>query len=164
MTEASDLDTHVRAALAGVGTVREVKMFGGIGFMLNGNLIAGASRRGLLLRVGKQQQQTAISQPGARPMVMRGRTMEDYIYVDPPALDSRAVKAWIRLAVEFVQTLPAKKPRPKSKTKTPVKAKTPGRTRTAGKMQAPVKMKARAGRASGHPVGAASSSRNRTRR
>jgi TfoX/Sxy family transcriptional regulator of competence genes len=75
----------VRAALLGAGTIREVKMFGGIGFMLNGNLIAGASHRGLLVRVGKAREREALAQPGARPMQMKGRTMEGYIYVDHPA-------------------------------------------------------------------------------
>jgi TfoX/Sxy family transcriptional regulator of competence genes len=79
------------------------------GFMLNGNLVAGASRRGLLLRVGKDRQIDALAQPGARPMVMRGRTMEGYIYVDPPALNDPALQKWLRSAVAYVQTLPQKK-------------------------------------------------------
>jgi TfoX/Sxy family transcriptional regulator of competence genes len=109
MTADQDLAASVRAALEDAGGLREVKMFGGIGFMLNGNLVAGASKRGLLVRVGKDRQQEALARSGARPMVMRGRTMDGYIYVDPPALNARAVRAWIRLAVAFVQTLPPKK-------------------------------------------------------
>jgi TfoX/Sxy family transcriptional regulator of competence genes len=85
MTANYDLAAGVRAALSGAGTVREVKMFGGIGFMLNGNMIAGASKRGLLVRVGKDRQHDALARPGARPMKMKDRTMEGYIYVDPPA-------------------------------------------------------------------------------
>jgi len=81
------LAESVRTALAGAGTVREVKMFGGIGFMLRGNLVAAASKRGLLVRVGRECQGDALARAGARPMVMRGRTMEDYIYVDPPGAD-----------------------------------------------------------------------------
>jgi TfoX/Sxy family transcriptional regulator of competence genes len=107
------LAESVRSALAGAGAVREVKMFGGIGFMLNDNLVAAASKRGLLARVGKERQGDALARAGARPMVMRGRAMEGYIYVDPPALTSRAVQAWLRLAVDFVRTLPPKKPRAK---------------------------------------------------
>jgi TfoX/Sxy family transcriptional regulator of competence genes len=114
------LAADIRAAIAGSGALREVKMFGGIGFMLNGNLVAAASRRGLLVRVGKDRQNDALAKPGARPMVMRGRTMEGYIYVDPPAVNDRALRAWMKLAVGFVQTLPPKaadsKPkRPKGK-------------------------------------------------
>lgn len=104
------LAESVRSALAGKGTVREVKMFGGLGFMLNGNLVVAASKRGLLARIGKDRQREALARAGARPMVMRGRTMDGYIYVDPPALTARAVQAWLRLAVAFVQTLPPKKP------------------------------------------------------
>jgi TfoX/Sxy family transcriptional regulator of competence genes len=104
------LADRVHSALVGAGTVREVKMFGGIGFMLNGNLVAAASKRGLLVRVGKERQGDALARAGARPMVMRGRTMGGYIYVDPPALTGRSVRAWLRLAVDFVQTLPSRKP------------------------------------------------------
>jgi TfoX/Sxy family transcriptional regulator of competence genes len=106
--EADDLAVAVRAALAGAGTVREVKMFGGIGFMLNGNLLAGASKRGLLVRVGKDLEAEALKRSGARPMEMRGRKMDGYVYVDPPALTARAVKAWIEMASAFVRTLPKK--------------------------------------------------------
>ncbi len=103
-----EVAASVRAALLGAGTIREVKMFGGIGFMLNGNLIAGASKRGLLLRVGKDRQREALALPGARPMEMKGRTMEGYIYVDHPALHDRAVQACIRLALPHVLSLPPK--------------------------------------------------------
>jgi len=90
-------------------------MFGGTGFMLNGNLLAAASQRGLLVRVGHDRYREALSRPGARPMVMRGRTMDGYIRVDPQVLDARAVESWLQLAIGFVKTLPAKVPtsRPK---------------------------------------------------
>jgi TfoX/Sxy family transcriptional regulator of competence genes len=103
-----DLAATVRAVLAGAGATHEVKMFGGIGFMLNGNMVAAASKRGLLLRVGKDRQSDALAQKGVRPMVMRGRTMEGYVYVDPPALNKEAIGEWLGLAVAFVRTLPPK--------------------------------------------------------
>ena len=103
-----NLAASVRAALSGASTLREVKMFGGIGFMLNGNMIAAASKRGLLVRVGKDRQDDALARPGARPMVMRCRAMEGYIYVDPPVLNDDAVAAWLQLAHAFVQTLSPK--------------------------------------------------------
>src|SRR6267378_136262 len=115
MTVDQDLTARVRAALMGSGAIREIKMFGGIGFMLNGNMVVAASSRGLLVRVGKDRQQETLSKSGARPMVMRGRTMDGYIYVDPPALNAHALKTWIELAVAFVQTLPPKAPGSKPK-------------------------------------------------
>ena len=98
----------VRSALSGVKGVTEVKMFGGIGFMLNRNLLVGASKRGLLLRVGKDRQSQALAQPSTRPMEMRGRVMEGYVYVDPPVAPS-AVRRWVEMASAFVRTLPPKK-------------------------------------------------------
>ena len=71
MADDQELAASVRDALKGVGTIREVRMFGGIGFMLNGNLVAAASRRGLLGRVGKDRHAEALALPGARLMVMR---------------------------------------------------------------------------------------------
>ena len=107
MTE-QELAASVRAALEGAGTVREIRMFGGIGFMLNGNLIAGASKRGLLLRVGKDREGEALARPGVRTMEMRGRRMAGYIYIDLPALNNRAVFNWVQLAIPYVVTLPPK--------------------------------------------------------
>src|SRR5215472_12591669 len=65
-------------ALAGAGQVREVKMFGGLCFMLNGNMVAGTSKRGLMVRVGKDQQPNALARPGTQRMEMTGRPMEGY--------------------------------------------------------------------------------------
>lgn len=116
MVSDEELAASVRAALKGTGAIREVRMFGGIGFMLNGNLVAAASRRGLLLRVGKDRQADALARSDARPMVMRGRTMEGYVFADPPALSKQAVQNWLRMAVAHVQTLPPKaEPKPKQK-------------------------------------------------
>jgi TfoX/Sxy family transcriptional regulator of competence genes len=99
---------RMRAALSGTGTVREVRMFGGLCFMLDGNMVAGTSQRGLLVRVGKDRQSDALTRPGARPMEMTGRRMEGYVFVDPPPADEEALREWLALAVAFVKTLPAK--------------------------------------------------------
>jgi TfoX/Sxy family transcriptional regulator of competence genes len=113
-----ELAAGVRAALAGVENVTELKMFGGVGFMLNGNLIAGASKRGLLLRVGAERQSEALARPRTRLMEARGRAMAGYVYVDPPPTGEEALQEWIGLALSHVRTLPAKaaggKPRKRS--------------------------------------------------
>jgi hypothetical protein len=115
MTAESDLALRVRAALRDVEGMREVKMFGGVGFMVSGNLVAAASKRGLLLRIGRERQDEALAQPGIRPMEMRGRRMEGYVYADPPPRSDDAIKAWLQSALAYVQTLPPKPPgaRPK---------------------------------------------------
>lgn len=105
------LAAEVRAELAGAAAMSEVKMFGGFGFLLNGNLVAAVSRRGLLLRVGKDRYAEAVARPGAGPMKMRGRPVEGYIRVDPAALETpnrSALRAWLREAAAFAATLPPK--------------------------------------------------------
>ncbi len=110
MTMPDELVARLRAVLADVHPLREVRMFGGIGFMLNGNLLAAASRRGLLLRVGREHQDESVAKLGARPMVMRGRTMPDYVYLDPPPQGEAALRQALSLAIAFVRTLPTKAP------------------------------------------------------
>jgi TfoX/Sxy family transcriptional regulator of competence genes len=97
----------VRTALADAGSVREVKMFGGLGFMLNGNMVAAASDRGLLVRVGDLGLSDALAR-GAQPMIMNGRQMKGFAWVAGKP-DAREVKSWLRTARAFVETLPAKK-------------------------------------------------------
>ena len=80
-------------------------MFGGTGFLLNGNLAAAVSKRGLLLRVGKDRYSEALAWPGARPMEIRERTMEGYVYIDPPVPTNDALKAWLDEAVAFCEDL-----------------------------------------------------------
>jgi TfoX/Sxy family transcriptional regulator of competence genes len=106
-----DLAERVRTALAGNGALREVRMFGGLCFMLNGNMVAGTSKRGLLVRVGKEQHARALARPDARPMEMSGRPMEGYVVIDPPPKEDRMLREWLELAAAFVQTLPAKPPK-----------------------------------------------------
>jgi TfoX/Sxy family transcriptional regulator of competence genes len=112
-----DLVERMRAVLAGAGAVREVKMFGGLCFMLNGNMVAGASKQGLLVRVGKERHGEALARPGARPMEMKGRPVEGYVVVDPPPPDDSALHDWLDLAVAFVKTLPPKLSQSKSRSK-----------------------------------------------
>ena len=111
-----DLATRVRAALSDASPVREVKMFGGLGFMLDGNIIAATSDRGFLVRVGEQGAAEALARPGAEPMIMNGRTMKGYVRI-AATLDARSVKSWLRLARAFVDTWPAKKKAAKPKRK-----------------------------------------------
>jgi len=106
-----NLAERMRVALAGTGALREVRMFGGLCFMLNGNMVAGTSKRGLLVRVGKDQQANALTRPGAKCMEMTGRPMEGYVFVDPPPSDDQSLRDWLDLAVAFVKTLPPKLPK-----------------------------------------------------
>jgi hypothetical protein len=108
MTTEERLSVAVRGHLSGAGVMSEVKMFGGTGFLLNRNLVAAVSKRGLLLRVGKDRYRDALAWPGARPMEIRERTMEGYVYIDPPVPTNDALRGWLDVAVAYVKTLPVK--------------------------------------------------------
>jgi TfoX/Sxy family transcriptional regulator of competence genes len=102
---------RIRHQLEGRKTT-EQKMFGGICFMIGGNMAVCASRDGLLARVGKDGMAAALKKAGARPMQMGGRTMSGYVYVDETAIRTdRALSGWIGRALAFVATLPAKQAR-----------------------------------------------------
>ena len=115
MSGEDDLAARVRACLAGVEGVSEMKMFGGVGFMLNGHMLAGTSKRGLLLRVGKERHAEAVAEPGMRAMEQHGRVMEGYVYADPPPALDAALKALLERALDHVRTLAPKPARRESR-------------------------------------------------
>jgi hypothetical protein len=124
MMAKSDLADRVRAALA--VAVTEQAMFGGICFMLNGNMLVGASPRGLLVRVGKEGSDAALARPHARLMEQRGRTMPGYVVVaNEGVARDKDLTAWLDLAVGHVKTLPAKEKK--------APAKKPAKPRKTGK-------------------------------
>ncbi|CDX41229.1 conserved hypothetical protein [Mesorhizobium sp. SOD10] len=109
---------RLRAALDG-RTFTEQKMFGGTCFMINGNMLIGTSKRGLLVRVGKDAHAAAAARPHASTMEMGGRSMKGYIRVAPEGTTTDAdLAGWLHRALAFVETLPPKakaKPAKRSK-------------------------------------------------
>ena len=104
----NELADRVRVALADLAP-SEQKMFGGVCFMLNGNMVAGTLRDGLLLRVGKEAGDLALQRPHARPMVQKGRPAAGYVIVANEGIDrNEDLKGWLDLAVAYVSSLPAK--------------------------------------------------------
>ena len=104
-----ELAERVRLALAGREGLSEKRMFGGIAFMLHGNMSCGIVKDQLMVRVGPERHAEALAQPHARPMDFTGRPMKGMVYVGPEGLRSDAdLNAWLRRAVEFTETLPPK--------------------------------------------------------
>ena len=103
------LAQRIREALAGREGLTEKKMFGGMAFMLRGNMCCGIVRDQLMVRVGPEGHQEALARPHARPMDFTGRPMKGMVYVGPEGTKSDAgLAAWLRLGVEFAATLPPK--------------------------------------------------------
>lgn len=106
------LAARVRAALPDAASARTVekRMFGGVGFMLDGNLLCCATRAGgLLLRIGAANAAAALALPTAQPFVNGGRPMTGYYMLAADGLaDDSMLTAALALALAFVETLPAK--------------------------------------------------------
>jgi TfoX/Sxy family transcriptional regulator of competence genes len=100
---------RLRSALEQTRGVTEKRMFGGVCFLLRGNMLCGTGKEDFMFRVGKEQDARALARPGARPMDITGKVMKGFVWVDPKRCDARALKGWIALAASYVGKLPAKK-------------------------------------------------------
>ena len=105
-----ELANRVRELLADERAVSEMPMFGGLAFLLHGNMsVAVSSQGGLLVRVGPQKSDAAAGRPHASVMQMGKRRMTGWIRVAPEGVKTkRELKAWVRRGVGFARTLPPK--------------------------------------------------------
>lgn len=100
---------RVRKFLDGIPGVTEKKMFGGIAFMVNGNMCGGVVDRELMMRVGAEGYKEALSQPHARPMDFTGKPMKGFVYVAAKGFETDdGLKSWIDRSLQYVGNLPAK--------------------------------------------------------
>lgn len=100
---------RIRDVLASQTDVAEKKMFGGVGFLLNGNMLVGVWNDSLIARVGLEACEKALSQPHVRIMDFTGKPMRGWLVIEPVGIDRDAqLKGWIKQALTFVATLPAK--------------------------------------------------------
>jgi TfoX/Sxy family transcriptional regulator of competence genes len=105
-----ELAARIRALVAGETGVTEQKMFGGLAFLVNGNMsVAASGQGGILLHVDPEQSDALTESPGAAPFVMRGRPMQGWLRVAPDALrDDVALARWVEVGVSYARSLPAK--------------------------------------------------------
>ena len=109
MSYNEELALRIRVALDGQERVVERKMFGGIAFMLSGNMCVGVTGDDLMVRVGPDGLDDAMAQPHARPMDFTGRPMKGFVYVGPLGTEhDDPLKQWIQRGVAYAETLPAK--------------------------------------------------------
>ena len=103
------LAQRVRQRLARRKNVEERKMFGGIGFLLNGNLLVGVWKESLVVRLGEGEGEEALKEPHVKEFDITGKPMRNWVLVGPEGVqDDEQLGAWIRRAVKFVGALPAK--------------------------------------------------------
>ena len=105
-----DLANRIRELMAGEAGVMEKRMFGGLAFLIGGNMsVAASSQGGLLLRVDPDDTDSLLEKPHARPFEMRGRAMRGWLRVDPEGVRTkRQLGPWVKRGVEYARSLPAK--------------------------------------------------------
>ncbi len=100
---------RVREAMIGLTEVDEKKMFGGICFMVRGNMCMGVTSEEIMVRVGVDGYGDALKQPHAREMDFTGKPLKGFVYVAPEGFESDDdLQTWVNRGAEFVQTLPTK--------------------------------------------------------
>ncbi len=103
------LAQRVREALGERSDLSERKMFGGLCFMLGGNMCAGIVGEELMLRVGPDAYQASLARPHAREMDFTGRSLKGMVYVAVDGVaDDADLSSWLEIAVSFAGGLPPK--------------------------------------------------------
>ena len=109
MAYSESLARRIRHVCAGRRSMTEKKMFGGVGFLLHGNMCVGIWKDSLIVRVGSDNYQDALTQPHVREFDITGRPMNGWVMVEPDGIESdESLNEWIRQAEDFVTTLPRK--------------------------------------------------------
>ena len=99
----------MRGDLAETPGIAEKRMFGGLAFMLDGNMLCGVHPGGAMYRVGKDNEPFALAVPGAREMAFTGRRMGGFVELDDEAMaDDTCRRRVLDLAFDFIRALPAK--------------------------------------------------------
>ena len=103
------LAARIRDALARKRGVEEKKMFGGVGFLLNGNMLVGVWKESLIVRLGPDNHDDALLEPHVREFDITGRPMKGWVLVEAEGVEGDdQLSGWIQRATKFVGALPVK--------------------------------------------------------
>ena len=106
-----DLVDRIREQLAGERDVTEKKMFGGLAFLVSGNMaVAASGQGGLMVRADPAESDRLVERTAAEPMVMRGRPMSGWLRVQTDDLRTkRQLERWVTIGRTYAGSLPAKR-------------------------------------------------------
>ena len=106
-----DLANRIRELIAGEPDVTEMRMFGGLAFLLGGNMsVAASGQGGLMVRVDPEETDALVSRPHVRAFEMRGRAMQGWLRVDAEGLRTkRQLEPWVRRGAAYARSLPPKR-------------------------------------------------------
>src|SRR5437660_10847079 len=105
-----NLAERIRELLVGESDLTEKKMFGGLAFLIGGNMaVAASGQGGVLVRVDPAKSDALVATTNARLFEMRGRQMQGWLRVDPEHLRTkRQLAKWVELGTTYARSLPAK--------------------------------------------------------
>jgi TfoX/Sxy family transcriptional regulator of competence genes len=105
-----DLAHRIRELLASEQNLTEMRMFGGLAFLVAGNMsVAASGQGGLMVRVDPSQTDALVARPHAKPFEMRGRPMQGWLRVDPEGVRTkRQLEPWVRRGLDYARSLPPK--------------------------------------------------------
>jgi hypothetical protein len=111
MTYDEKLADRIRELIGSQPDLTEKKMFGGLAFLIGGNMaLAASGQGGALVRVDPAQSDTLVATTNAHPMEMRGRAMQGWLRVDSEDLRTkRQLTRWVKLGTTYARSLPAKR-------------------------------------------------------
>jgi len=106
-----ELANRIRELLGGEAELTEKKMFGGLAFLIRGNMaVAASGQGGVLVRIDPAQSETLVATTNARLMEMRGRQMQGWVWIDPGDVRTkRQLAKWVGLGAAYARSLPAKR-------------------------------------------------------
>ena len=106
-----ELADRIRELLAGESDLTEKKMFGGLAFLIRGNMaVAASGQGGVLVRVDPVQSDKLVATTNARFMEMRGREMQGWLRIDPEDVRTkRELTKWVTIGAKYARSLPAKR-------------------------------------------------------
>lgn len=102
--------TALSERLGALPGLEQKRMFGGVCFLLSGNMICGAMKTGAILRPGADQHEAALARPGAEPAIMGGRRMGGFVRMGEAAIieNEETLDELLALSLSFVRSLPPK--------------------------------------------------------
>lgn len=102
----AELAERVRDILKARAGISEKRMFGGVGFLLNGNMLVGIWHDSLIARLGVEQAEEVRHDPHVGPMDITGKPMKGWVIVKPTGLEEdKSLRSWVRKSIEFVKTM-----------------------------------------------------------
>ena len=107
-----ELADRIRAAVEGEAGLTEKRMFGGLAFLIDGNMaVSASSHGGLLLRVDPDSAEELVKDPAAERFEMRGREMNGWLRIDRAGVETEPdLERWVAIGIAFARSLPPKKP------------------------------------------------------